>query len=192
MTCFSEDLECWGSRQGHHLIDRLEERGVLVIDTFIPQCCTNRLKQAARYTPKYRRHCVFLAAAEIVFVFNVLVTHQPPAQPLTRSLFPQPLPHPSPPSSLAPPFSTVFAKHNENIWLSTGLYVVSVSGHLHWRSNCILASVSAQGHLGWVERESARWSSLKRQERTTVDKMNINIIPKATLWKSFRERGRSS
>ena len=35
-----------------------------------------------------------------------------------------------------------------------------------WRSNCILTYVSTQGQLGWVEMESAWWSSLKRQERS--------------------------
>ena len=57
-------------------------------------------------THKCRRHCVFPAAAEILFVFNSLVIHRPP-QPLTGSLLLLfPTPHSSPPP---PPHRISFA-----------------------------------------------------------------------------------
>ena len=68
----------------------------------------------AEHTPKYKRHCIFSAAAKIMFVFNSFVTHQPTHPP----------PHPTPlplsvfflpqfPSCIH--FSFMFTNHNKHV-----------------------------------------------------------------------------
>ena len=57
-------------------------------------------------SPQSKRHCAFPAAAEIIFVFNSLVSHRPPV-PLPASLFPQ--------SPSYTPFSIIFTQSIEHV-----------------------------------------------------------------------------
>ena len=85
----------------------------------ILQCCAPPLEQAAEHTPKYKRHCIFSTAAKIMFVFNSLVTHQPPHPPphptpllLSAFFFPQS------PSCIH--FSIMFTKCNKHVAVYMG------------------------------------------------------------------------
>ena len=81
----------------------------------IPQCCAQPLEQAARHSPKCRRHCLFDMLSRNHICFQLL-SHPPASSSLiTRSVFPTfpprslssqfpLLPVPSPHSSLSPQF----------------------------------------------------------------------------------------
>ena len=94
----------------------------------VPQCCTHPLDQAARQTSPSKRHCFFLAAAEIRFVFNFVI-------PSYRC--PLSFPHvflplisistPPPPQIL----TIFFTKHNERGIFLPGVRLCSTSGHWH-------------------------------------------------------------
>ena len=85
-----------------------------------PQCCEYLLEQVARHVSKFRRDCVFSAAAGHNYLFSTpwsptgLLTHLPSPGLFSHSPLPASISSQFP--SFLPslfPFSFIFAKHNE-------------------------------------------------------------------------------
>jgi len=89
------------------------------------------MEQVARHTPNCRRHYVILAVAEILFVFNFLVTHW--LHPHHQISFPiSPSCIPSPHSSLPLDFFHHLCQAHWTCGCLHGVKLHYASGHVHW------------------------------------------------------------